>query len=195
MQGDPRSQRIFVPQSGSPSLARNAKRSHSLVPLGRGTQASGGSPSLTVGRRRKTDDHLSADPLHTTLRDHTPMKSEVPVILLAPVASLGLYGLGLLVAPETFASFWPRPIDAFHGRMYSVAFLTPALGAVLLWRAAAPVESLTMGLTQGTGGFIPMIGLVIAIGTVESSCDGSCERGHRRGSRITTAVSADRRAA
>lgn len=102
-----------------------------------------------------------------------PLPSPWKVILLAPVAVLGLYGLGLLVAPETFTSFWPWSIDAFHGRMYSVAYLTPALGSVLLWRAAAPVESLTMGLTQATGGFVPMIGLVIVDGNVGGKVDWS----------------------
>jgi hypothetical protein len=100
-----------------------------------------------------------------------PMASPWQMILLAPVALLGLYGLGLLIAPDTFTSFWPWPIDAFHGRMYSVAYLTPAVGALLLWRASAPVELQTMGLTQGVGGLVPLIGLVIVDGNVGGKVD------------------------
>ncbi|MEN8240106.1 MAG: hypothetical protein ABFR53_13005, partial [Actinomycetota bacterium] len=102
-----------------------------------------------------------------------PLAGPWTLVLLAPVALLGLYGLGLLVAPEQASSFWPWPIDAFHGRMYSVAYLTPALGAVLLWRAAAPVESLTMGLTQASGGIIPIVGLVIVDANVGGKVDWS----------------------
>jgi ABC-type sugar transport system permease subunit len=57
--------------------------------------------------------------------------------------------------------------------MHSVAYLAPALGALLLWRAAAPVESLTMGLTQAAGGFIPMVGLFIVDANVGAKVDWS----------------------
>ena len=102
-----------------------------------------------------------------------PMASPWRMILLVPVVLLGLYGLGLLIAPDTFTSFWPWPIDAFHGRMYSVAYLTPAVGALLLWRASAPVELQTMGLTQGVGGLVPLIGLVIVDANVGGKVDWS----------------------
>ena len=90
-----------------------------------------------------------------------PMSMPWRVTLLAPTILLGLYGLGLLVAPAIFSDFWPWGIDDFHGRMYSVLFLTPALGAVMLWRAASAVEILALGLTLAVGGFIPVVGLVI----------------------------------
>ena len=96
-----------------------------------------------------------------------PLASPWREILLAPVVLLGAYGLGLLIAPDAFSSFWPWPIDTFHGRMYSVAYLTPALGAVLLWRTAAMAETLTLGLTLIAGGITPIIGLVIVDNKVD----------------------------
>ena len=97
------------------------------------------------------------------LAPHYPHSPETPwrSILLIPTILLGAYGLGLLMAPETLSAFWPWPIDGLHGRMYSVLFLTPAFGAVLLWRAAASVELLTTGLVLAVGGAIPIFGLWI----------------------------------
>ena len=92
---------------------------------------------------------LSAVPLERTWR----------LVLLIPTILLGLYGLGLLFAPGSFSSFWPWPIDDFHVRVYSVAFLTPALGAILLFPAAAAVETLTLGLSMVIGGLVPIVGL------------------------------------
>jgi hypothetical protein len=100
-----------------------------------------------------------------------PLASPWRQVLLVPVMALGIYGIGLLIAPDSFSSFWPWGIDAFHGRMYSVAYLTPALGAVFLWRAAAPVESLTLGLTMTVGGLSPMIGLVVIDNNVGGKVD------------------------
>ena len=83
------------------------------------------------------------------------------VVFFIPTLLLGLYGLGLLVAPDAFSGSWPWPIDDFHGRMYSVLYLTPAMGVVLLFGAAASIELLTMGLTQVVGGIVPIVGLVL----------------------------------
>lgn len=90
-----------------------------------------------------------------------PLPSPWRGILLIPTILLGLYGITLLIAPDMFSSFWPWPIDDFHGRMYSVLYITPAVGAVLLYGAAAKTELLSMGLTQSVGGIVPIVGLVI----------------------------------
>ena len=82
-------------------------------------------------------------------------------LLLAEAAVFGLYGFGLLVAPERFGAFWPWPIDAFHGRLYSVVFLTPALGAWLLARSAVWAEVLMMATTLLAGGVLAVVGLVL----------------------------------
>lgn len=82
-------------------------------------------------------------------------------VFLLPTILLGLYGVGLLVAPDSFSSFWPWQIDDFHGRMYSVLYITPASGALLLFGAAASIELSTTGLTQIIGGGSSILGLVI----------------------------------
>lgn len=101
----------------------------------------------------------------------SPLTSPWRELLLVPVVLLGIYGVGLLIAPESFTSFWPWPIDDFHGTMYSVAFLTPALGAILLWRAAAQVEVLTLGLTLIAGGLAPLVGILIIDNNVGGKVD------------------------
>jgi hypothetical protein len=65
--------------------------------------------------------------------------------LLAQALALGVYGAGLLVAPERAAASWPWPVDAFHARLYSAAFLTPALGALRLVRTPTPEGLRTVG--------------------------------------------------
>lgn len=82
-------------------------------------------------------------------------------VLLIPTILLGLYGIGLLIAPDKFSSFWPWTLDDFHSRVYSVLYITPATGALLLFGAAATIELLTMGLTQFAGAGIAIVGLVI----------------------------------
>jgi hypothetical protein len=81
-------------------------------------------------------------------------------LLLAVVILCGLYGVGLLVAPETVTAFWPWEIDAFHGRIYAATFLTPALGAWVINRSSSPSERLVLGLTLATLGVLSILGVV-----------------------------------
>ncbi len=113
---------------------------------------------------------------HLTPRFPHPLPEPWRAVILLPVIVLGLYGVGLLVAPTAASSFWPWGIDAFHGRMYSVLYLTPALGAVLLWKAASNVELLTLGQAVAFGGMAPIVGLPIidtGIGKVDCSTVGT----------------------
>ena len=72
------------------------------------------------------------------------------------------YGIGLLFAPEMLTGFWPWKVDAFHGRIYASAFLTPAAGAwILLRRRGAASEYLTFGLNLLLGGFLPVLGTLL----------------------------------
>lgn len=106
--------------------------------------------------------------LYRTLSPAQPV--EIPSVLRwlmrIQAVVLGLYGLGLLIAPTTFAAFWPWGIDDFHGRMYSVAFLTPALGAWLLSHSTTRIDLQTLGLTQIVGGLLPIVGMLIVSPTV-----------------------------
>ncbi len=79
---------------------------------------------------------------------------------------LGLYGTLLLVVPGVAGAFWPWPLDEFHARLYSVAFLTPALGAWLLLRSASVLELRTMGLTQ-VAGILPLVALLLVDAEVQ----------------------------
>jgi hypothetical protein len=70
----------------------------------------------------------------------------------------GIYGLGLLILPSVFGEVWAWPIDNFHARMYSVAFLTPAIGLLLIYRAAMPNDLFALGWTMLVGGVLSILG-------------------------------------
>lgn len=74
---------------------------------------------------------------------------------------LGLYGLGLFILPAIFGAFWPWEFPAFYGRSYAGVFLAGAVGSLTLWRAAAPIEMLALGLTQFVLGFFVIAGFVM----------------------------------
>lgn len=81
------------------------------------------------------------------------------LILLIFALLGGAYGVGMLIAPEASTRFWPWPVDAFHGRIYASAFVTPAVGAwVLSFRRRFASEYLSMGLNLAAGGFLPILG-------------------------------------
>ena len=90
----------------------------------------------------------------------TPMPWRVVLTGLAVL--LGLYGVGMFLAPEVFTYFWPWPVDGFHGRLYSVAFTTLAVGALGLTSLAAPLERLTLGVGYSTLGLFALFSVVIA---------------------------------
>jgi hypothetical protein len=81
--------------------------------------------------------------------------------LWALTALLALYGTALLIVPTTASAFWPWRIDAFHGQMYSVVFITSAVGTYLIARRAAAVEWRTLGLTLLVIGASSIVGLLL----------------------------------
>jgi hypothetical protein len=94
--------------------------------------------------------------------DPSPVPSAWRSYFLTAAAIVGLYGLGLLIAPRTLTDFWPWPIDAFHGRLYSTIFLALAVAAIMVSRVASPVELFLVGMTQLALGFFSILGLVLA---------------------------------
>lgn len=81
------------------------------------------------------------------------------IVLSAFALLSGLYGLGLLLAPEALTGFWPWGVDAFHGRMYAAAFVTPAISAWILGsRRGSAAEYLVFGLNLIAGGLLPILG-------------------------------------
>lgn len=80
---------------------------------------------------------------------------------------LGTYGLSLLLAPTVASWFWPWKLDTFHAHLYSVTFLTPALGAWVLLRGTTRNEQQTLGLTLAAWGLMPILALILADATVK----------------------------
>ena len=99
---------------------------------------------------------------HLPPADGTPVPAAWRSYFLCAAAVLGLYGVALLIAPETLTDFWPWPVDDFHARLYSAIFLTLAVACLAVSRVAAPVELLLVGLTQLTLGFFSILGLLLA---------------------------------
>lgn len=83
-------------------------------------------------------------------------------LLWFAVVTLGAYGLLLLIAPIAASAFWPWQLDAFHAQLYSVTFLTPALGAWVLLRGATRSDLRALGLTLAAWGVLPILGLILA---------------------------------
>ncbi len=97
-----------------------------------------------------------------------PLPAPWRIYLTAQGLTLGLYGLGLFLAPTAFGALWPWPVDAFHGRLYSAPFLAGAVGSLILAQAAAPVEVAALGLLQSLCG-LP----TILIGGLAATSQGS----------------------
>jgi hypothetical protein len=76
-------------------------------------------------------------------------------------ALAAIYGLGLLVDPRTFTSFWPWPVDAFQGRMYAAAFLASAVGLWSATPAGRPSERTAVGAWLSVLGGLAIIGMLI----------------------------------
>ena len=73
---------------------------------------------------------------------------------------LGSYALALLAIPKVAASFWPWPVDDFHGRIYAAIFAAPAVGAWLVRAFGNRREYITLGLTLATLGLFTVAGMV-----------------------------------
>jgi hypothetical protein len=90
-------------------------------------------------------------------------------LLLVLAAAMGGYGFALVIAPQTGTSFWPWVVDAFHGRIYAAAFLTPAVGALVVSAHSARSERIVVGLTLITGGLLSIVAVIWASATVPAA--------------------------
>jgi len=70
-----------------------------------------------------------------------------------------IYGAGQVLLPDLFSSFWPWVIDRFHSQIYGGAFITSALGGLLISRRAARFELLSQSTAQFGFGFFALLGL------------------------------------
>lgn len=103
-----------------------------------------------------------------TPADPTPPSPMGRKILYGQTFVLGLYGLFLLFAPALAKQIWSWQIDNFHAQLYSVTFLTPAIGSFILSKAASKTEWFTMGLTQSVLGLFPILGVLIVDSQVKN---------------------------
>lgn len=104
---------------------------------------------------------------HLWLYRALPVPGRLPTgltrsVLQAVSIVLGLYGAALLLAPAVASSFWPWKLDGFHAQLYSVTFLTPALGAWVLLRGTTALDQRSLGVTLAAWGALPILGLVLA---------------------------------
>lgn len=102
--------------------------------------------------------------LYRTLPAVPPIAISERLGKIMPVAGalLVLYGAVLFVAPGFAAGFWPWPVDAMHGRIYSAVFLAPGIGLLLLARSAAKEECLVGGVFMAGLGFFAILSLILA---------------------------------
>lgn len=82
------------------------------------------------------------------------------MVLRAQAAVLCAYGVALFAVPNVASAFWPWPLDAFHARLYSGAFLALGIGGWLIADRAARRDWLAQGWTQLAFGVLGITGVV-----------------------------------
>lgn len=82
-------------------------------------------------------------------------------VLRVVAVLLALYFVALLVAPQAASRFWPWPIDALHGRLYSGAFLALAVGNWLLLRRSASWDVIAHALALLSLGVLGIVGVLV----------------------------------
>ena len=84
-------------------------------------------------------------------------------IVMLTGSAFAAYAAAMFIAPQWAASFWPWPIDAMHGRIYSGLFLSAGIGLITVARGAAREEIRAVGLAATTLGVATVAGLFLAI--------------------------------
>ena len=89
------------------------------------------------------------------------MSHQLSVWVHVHMLILGGYGILLLLFPDFASGFWLWTLDAFHARLYSVAFITPAVGTYMMSRSHWREGLITLGITQVAGGVLPIISVIV----------------------------------
>lgn len=84
---------------------------------------------------------------------------------------MGLFGIGLFIFPSVFGAAWPWSIAGLTAQVYAAMFLTSAVGAAILLRAAASVEVKAYALPQVILGW----GAIAALVTVDTALQSAGE--------------------
>lgn len=90
-----------------------------------------------------------------------PVPSKWGYILRSTGLLLGVYGLGLIVLPNTFSSLFPWTLDAFHSQLYSATFITGSVMMFSIAKSSTSAEFIAVGLTEATFGIFSILGLFI----------------------------------
>ena len=90
-----------------------------------------------------------------------PTPRLLQMMIFAEVVIFGAYGIFMLIQPRLATQFWPWVIDDFHGRVYCVAFITPAVGSWLIRNKGSVMEYITLGIAHVFGGVLPFFGLIV----------------------------------
>ena len=90
-----------------------------------------------------------------------PVPPNWHVILRSTSLLLGVYGLGLIVAPNTFSSLFPWKLDVFHSQLYSATFITGSVMMITIATLATPAEFIATGLNAAAFSIFSILGLII----------------------------------
>lgn len=104
-----------------------------------------------------------------------PNATWVRLMLRAMAVGLAACGLAQLLAPEFSSGFWPWAVDAFHGRLYSGAFVAGGVGAWLTARSASRAELTQYALNMLLFGLLSLLGVIgvdLAVRRVEWAAPG-----------------------
>jgi len=88
-------------------------------------------------------------------------------ILRATSLLLAIYGLGLILLPNTFSSLFPWKLDVFHSQLYSATFITGAVILISVAVLATRAEFVTAGAAEVTFSVFAILGLIIVDAVVK----------------------------
>jgi hypothetical protein len=91
-----------------------------------------------------------------------PLKWPAVNLETAAAVIVMLYGIALFVAPVAATTFWPWPVDQFHGRVYSGYMVAVGLGMLLKASGATLSESRFLGGGLVAMGVSALVGVVLA---------------------------------
>jgi hypothetical protein len=95
-------------------------------------------------------------------RDHLPPTGgKLRITLQVSAVLFGVYGVGLIVAPDFFSGLFPWRLDHFHSQLYSAVFLTGFVMMLTVAKRATHAEMVAAGVMEIIFGVFSILGLVI----------------------------------